>query len=895
VPEVTARLASALADRYKIERELGQGGMASVYLAQDLKHHRQVAIKVLKPELAAVLGAERFVQEITTTAQLQHPHILPLFDSGSADGFLYYVMPYIEGETLRDKLDRETQLGIDEAVKITTEVADALDYAHRHGVIHRDIKPENILLHDSRPMVADFGIALALSAAAGGRMTETGMSLGTPHYMSPEQATAEKEITARSDVYSLGSVLYEMLAGQPPHLGGSAQQIIMKIIAEPVPAVTAFRKSVPPNVAAAVAKALEKLPADRFESAKAFSEALLNPAFTLAGTGPAAQAAGGGRVGVSRRLFGAVAALAAVLLAATVMLVLRREPAPRIARYSVVLPLTPVDILTGTGATGRFVITPDGNRLVYLGRDSKLWVRPLDDLQARTLEGTDNAFTPFSSPDGTHIGFLALGRGGGVEIRTISLAGGGPRTVADSGIGFYGATWGSDGYIYTSSATLSTTGIVRVPAGGGKRPEPVTVLDRGAGETSHINPVALPGGKGILFTVQHGGVATTNEIAAAVPGSGKHTILVRGTAARYASSGHLLYVTSDGNLMAAPFDQNRLTMTGTTFALFPLAAVGAWSDADLTLSSNGTLWYATRSNTIRVEPMWVGRDGKATAIQPGWVGDVRYPELSPDGARVAFSVADGDAMQLWVKQLDRGNQTIFTREGEVNFRPSWSPDGRSIAFISNRGSKYDIWVKPADQSAQPRLLLPRAPAFPIWEVAYPRSGPWVVFRAENHGSDLYAMRPGVDSAATLLVGTEADERMPTLSPDGRRLAYVSNATGRAEIYVRPFPDVNAAVWQVSTTGGSEPRWAHSGRELFFRNPANEMMATPITPGPTFEWGEPRVLFSAAGYSRADNGRTYDVAPGDRRFLMLRIVPDTTTSEVVVVENFLQELRAKVPR
>src|SRR5438094_59603 len=262
------RLAAVLADRYRIERELGQGGMATVYLAQDLKHDRRVALKVLKPELAAVLGAERFVVEIKTTAALQHPHILPLFDSGTADGFLYYVMPYIEGETLRTKLDRETQLGIDEAVRTTREVADALDYAHRHGVIHRDIKPENILLHDGRPMVADFGIALALSAAAGGRMTETGLSLGTPHYMSPEQATAEKDIDARSDVYSLGSVLYEMLTGSPPHTGASAQQIIMKIITEPAEAVTKYRKTVPPNVAAAVARSIEKVPADRFESAK---------------------------------------------------------------------------------------------------------------------------------------------------------------------------------------------------------------------------------------------------------------------------------------------------------------------------------------------------------------------------------------------------------------------------------------------------------------------------------------------------------------------------------------------------------------------------------------------------------------------------------------------------
>ena len=270
--EHTARLSTALDDRYRIERRLGEGGMATVYLAEDLKHKRQVALKVLKPDLAAVLGAERFVQEITTTASLQHPHILPLFDSGEAGGFLYYVMPYIEGETIRDRLNRETQLGIEEAVRITREVADALDYAHRHGVIHRDIKPENILLHDGRAMVMDFGIALAVSAAAGGRMTETGLSLGTPHYMSPEQATADKAITARSDVYSLASVCYEMLTGQPPHLGASAQAIIMKIIAERAKPVTELRSSVPPNVAAALARALEKLPADRFDTARAFAE-----------------------------------------------------------------------------------------------------------------------------------------------------------------------------------------------------------------------------------------------------------------------------------------------------------------------------------------------------------------------------------------------------------------------------------------------------------------------------------------------------------------------------------------------------------------------------------------------------------------------------------------------
>jgi len=361
--ETTSRLSTALADRYRIERHLGEGGMATVYLAEDLKHKRKVAVKVLRPELAAVLGAERFVQEITTTANLQHPHILPLFDSGEADGFLYYVMPFIEGETLRDKLNRETQLGIEEAVSITTAIADALDYAHRQNVIHRDIKPENILLHKGRPMVADFGIALAVSAAAGGRMTETGLSLGTPHYMSPEQATAEKNLTNRSDVYSLGCVLYEMLTGDPPHTGSSAQQIIMKIVTDTPRPVTELRKSVPPNVTAAVAKSLEKLAADRFESAAKFAEALTNPAFTLPTT-QAATVAGAPASGPWNRVAIAATALAAVMTVLFVWAISRPQPeVPKpVLRYSIALP-------EGEALVQRFArlaISPDGSRLVYL-------------------------------------------------------------------------------------------------------------------------------------------------------------------------------------------------------------------------------------------------------------------------------------------------------------------------------------------------------------------------------------------------------------------------------------------------------------------------------------------------------------------------------------------------
>ena len=281
MPEITARLTTALADRYAIEREIGAGGMATVYLAEDLKHHRKVAVKVLRPELAAVLGAERFLKEIEVTANLQHPNILPLYDSGEADAFLYYVMPYIEGESLRDKLNREKQLAVEETVEIAKSVAGALSYAHERGVIHRDIKPENILLQAGQALVADFGIALAVSQAGGTRLTETGLSLGTPHYMSPEQALGDRELDARSDVYSLGATVYEMLVGDPPHMGSTVQAIIAKVLSETPSPITRARELVPPNVDAAVRQSLAKTPADRFHSAAEFAEALTNPAFTL--------------------------------------------------------------------------------------------------------------------------------------------------------------------------------------------------------------------------------------------------------------------------------------------------------------------------------------------------------------------------------------------------------------------------------------------------------------------------------------------------------------------------------------------------------------------------------------------------------------------------------------
>ncbi len=411
--ELLDRLTAALSDRYALEGELGAGGMATVYAAQDLKHNRKVAVKVLHPELAAIIGAERFLKEIEVTANLQHPHILPLFDSGAADSFLYYVMPRVEGESLRDKLDREKQLSIDESIEITEAVASALDYAHRHGVIHRDIKPANILLHDGQPVVADFGIALALSAAGGRRLTETGLSVGTPEYMSPEQAAGDRSVDARCDVYSLGCVAYEMLLGQPPHTAATAQAVIAKVIVEEPRRISAERRTVPPHVEYAVHRALAKLPADRFASAAEFRDTLSNPNAAVAWPASVPLLAGDDtwtRFVVKNRWLRWVMPLSLVLLAGVAVWGWFRpttQPPQSLAKFE----LAYEGGISWQGARHALAISHDGSYIAYVGggeTDQPLYLRPIDEIEATLLPGTEGALDPFFSPDGQWIGFATV-------------------------------------------------------------------------------------------------------------------------------------------------------------------------------------------------------------------------------------------------------------------------------------------------------------------------------------------------------------------------------------------------------------------------------------------------------------------------------------------------------
>ena len=887
VPE---KLAAALADRYRIEREIGQGGMATVYLAEDVKHKRKVALKVLKPELAAVLGAERFVVEITTTAALQHPHILPLFDSGTADGFLYYVMPFIDGETLRSKLDRETQLGVDEAVRIASDVASALHYAHTHGVIHRDIKPENILLHDGRPMVADFGIALAVSAAAGGRMTETGLSLGTPHYMSPEQATAEKQITARSDVYSLGSVLYEMLTGNPPHVGSSAQQIIMKIVTDTARPVVELRKSVPANVAAAVAKSLEKLPADRFESAKAFGEALSNAGFTAASASKMGVGVPGGAPGVSRRRHRVTVVFAGLTLLAAVWGWGRPLPRADVARFNVVLWRTPVsgaDRLLNEVIRNQAAISRDGLSIVFSDSTEsgvELWRKRRHDDRGERIRGTDGGSAPFFSPDGAWIGYFT--RDG--RIRKTPAGGGGSVDVVSDANRFYlVGTWMDDGsVIYVDEA-----GDIRRVAGTGGQGESAR-RRRTLDGRSYMSLWPLPGSRGVLVTICPGNCAGGSGVYVLDLRTDSLHLLVDGaTGGWYAPTGHLLYTLASGGLYAAPFDARSFALSSGAVSVIEGVVPG-----DFSLSASGTVLYSTSADAGRpTELAWVERSGAAEPLDPIWLGDFQYPAIAPDGRSLAVSVTLRTT-QLWVRRAD-GSKQQLTLEGTLNWRPSWSPDGRTIAYSAlapdpsgrNLMGAYSV---ASDGSERPRSLGRMGEG--VWEVGYSRDGKWLIVRSDSvvrGNADIWARRLDGDSTTRPVAADKGLQRQPALSPDGRWLAYTSDESGRVDVYVVSFPD-GGSKRLVSRDGGTEPRWAGTGRELFFKSRA-QLMVVDVPTGATFAPSAPRPLFSVASYRTAENRQQYDVSPDGRRFLMIRIRDRQMVGELFYVENWFEELRAKM--
>jgi len=865
--------AAALSDRYGIERKLGQGGMASVYLARDLKHDRMVALKVMRPELLAVIGAARFLAEIKTTASLQHPHILPLHDSGEVDGTVFYVMPYVEGESLRDRLERERQLPVDDAVRIAREVAGALDYAHRRGVIHRDIKPENILLHEGQALVADFGIALAVSRIEGGtRMTETGMSLGTPHYMSPEQAMGDRTVDARADVYALGCVLYEMLTGEPPFTGPTAQAIVARVLTDAPRSARAQRATIPEHVDAAVRKALEKLPADRFGSAADFAAALGDSSFRTA----AATAAAGGAVAGRRSSIHVIAAAAAfVALGALAAWGWLRQP-ERPTEWAFISHPPGEE---GTFGFLTFALAPDGQSYVYLGPGEggtqQLWLKRRTELRATPLRGTTGAAGPFFSPDGEWLAFFAGGK-----LLKMPASGGATALVATGAVN---APWGT--WLPNNRIIFGTVGFLLAevdPAGGAVRQlNALTITSYGA-----VSPAPLPGTRGdfVFAACTVNCAARQMWVFDGTAGTGR--MLLPDAFPVGFAEGHILYGIG-GGLFAAPFDVDRLELRGPGIPILDNVQIAQ-------LAENGTMMFTEGTLSGGGGLEWVSREGVGTPVDSTWVAAFSHLAISPDGRHVAVDKAEGDQQSIWVRNFDGRTVSRLTFEGKGNMRPTWSPDGSRIAWVSTEDTTAVINVKRADGVGPTRQLIASNNA---WEVEWSPDGGWVLYRRyrATDTDDVYAVRTRGDTTPVPISASRFYERAATFSPDGRFVAYVSNESGTDQVYVRPFPNAEDGQWVVSVGGGAEPRWARNGKELFYISVDNALQVVNVTLGDRFTHGTPRRLFSTASYGREANSRAYDIAPDGERFLMIRLRATAVAATPVLVENWVAELRRKLKK
>jgi serine/threonine-protein kinase len=868
------RLVAALADRYAIERELGAGGMATVYLAHDKRHDRKVALKVLRPELSAILGAERFLHEIKTTANLQHPHILSLFDSGEADGLVYYVMPYVEGESLRDRLTREKQLPVDEAVRIAREVADALQYAHTQGVVHRDIKPENILLHGGHAQVADFGIALAASAAGGGtRMTETGMSLGTPHYMSPEQAMGQREITPKADVYALGCVLYEMLTGDPPFNGSTAQAIVAQVLTEQPRGLTLQRRTIPPHVEAAVLTALEKLPADRFGTAAEFGAALSDTgAPGHRGTDARYQRA----VWPSGRLAVWPWAVAVLALVVAVWALARGAGAgvPRV--YDVGL-LDSAALVFGSPHT-TFSVSSRADFMVYVGQQgdttTQLWYRSLIDLSTHAIAGTTGAGLPRVSPDGRRLGFVQSSK-----VKVMPIDGGQARVLAEA-------------RNLTTLEWVSPTRLFAVDDDG----YTLRWLDAEAGQTSEsVVPYCIEAqwlaarqrllcGGGAQKSGMLADPATRAEVPMRTPAEGRTdtaTGSLLGSAFRMVDDRYLVYMSLDGDLRATTFDAASGRVGRSATVVSGMRREAYTGGGQFVVTPGGTLVYAPGPNA-EIGRMVRAREGGLPQPLPiEQAAFLRY-DLSPDGRRLAAAVQGVGRQELRIYDLRDGRRQVWLTAQFVG-QPLRSPVGERLMVSASDSLRHAVLIG-APGSAMPPETLMTAPG----------EGQDLPEPMDYHSEHLVIgniWKSGLvvrfdPTSRPLRVDTILrDARFPALSPDGRNLVYSRNSTG--ETFVSPYPALDRRV-QVTTTA-TEPAWLSATEVLYWDG--DRWFRVRLAPGAADAAGAPELWLRDPRHADTP-GWSHRVVPG-RAVLYLQGPEQTRATFLRVIPHWVKQMKRAV--
>jgi serine/threonine protein kinase len=863
---------------YDILSPLGHGGMGEVYRARDTRLNRTVAIKVLpehlsdRPELR-----ERFEREARTVAALNHPHICSIFDIGTQNGVGFIVMEYLEGETLAERLTRGP-LPLDQLLKTALDVADALDKAHHDGVVHRDLKPGNIMMTKAGAKLLDFGLARVVVPAALSdlptepSLTAAGTILGTLQYMSPEQLEG-KEADARTDIFAFGAVLYEMGTGRKAFEGRSQASLISAIMTADPPSISSLQTMYPPTLDHIVKRCLAKQPEDRWQTARDVAYALdLIPSSRPSMPTPA------GALPEKRRhrILATVItiAVAAILVPVVLKLVQKPDDAPPV-RFTIYPPEGAI-IPDNT----RAVISPDGRRVAFVarprdGQSTLIWIRSLDTLSAKPLSGTENGGILFWSPDSRFIGF-----GGGGRWRKVDASGGPPQALCQTtfAAGISGATWSPQGVIVISGDGQH---LYRVPAAGGT-PAEITSLDASRKEISHSAPFFLPDGRHFLFLARSQNVADSAIFVGTLDSKEVRFVMRSTSEARYARPGYLMFMHGT-TLTAQPFDADRLELFGEPFPVDGDVLTVASNLGMFSVSSNGTLLYRTNGSGGNRQLMMFDRSGKLIeALDTPGVYDA--PALSPDGGRVAVGIADASGQSdIWIIDRVRSLKQRLTFENSNEAFPAWSPDGERIAFFSSANGG-EIRQKLSNGAGSEEVLLKAGATAPE---AWSSDGKFITYSSMGPYASFALQMSGERKLFPLVQGKFFSEVMPRLSPNGKWFAYSSNESGRSEIYVQSFPP-GGGKWQISRSGGSEPRWRQDEKELFFLGLDRKLLAVPVKIGGTLEPGTPVELFQTRVTSYGGFIRNhYDVTSDGQRFLVNNGLEGAA---ITVVQNWASGLK-----